>query len=52
MRTYILFFLSASITIFLLLTIVQLIKIENTFKELYFYTERKIKIFFETEEDI
>ena len=52
MTTYILFFLGAIILIFLLTVIIQLIKVEGKLKDLYFYTERKIKMFFEFEEDI
>ncbi len=52
MITYILFFLGFSMTVFMLAVTIQLSRIERNFKELYLYTERKVKIFFETEEDL
>ncbi len=52
MLTYVLFFLGATLIIFLLAVTIQLARIERTFKNIYTYTERKVKIFFETEEDI
>ncbi len=52
MISYILFFLGATIIIFMLAVVVQLSRIERNFKDLYLYTERKVKIFFETEENI
>ncbi len=52
MISYILFFLGATIIIFLLAVTIQLSRIERLFKELYLYTERKVKIFFETEENM
>jgi len=52
MLTYVLFFLGATILIFLLTVTIQLARIERNFRNLYLYTERKVKIFFETEEDL
>lgn len=52
MLTYVLFFLGATLIIFLLAVTIQLARIERNFKNLYIYTERKVKLFFETEEDI
>lgn len=52
MISYALFFLGFTIIAFLLAVTIQLSRIERNFKELYLYTERKVKIFFETEEDL
>jgi len=52
MVEYALFFLGAIIIIFLLTVTVQLARIERNFRDLYFYTERKVKIFFEEEGEL
>lgn len=52
MTSYILFFLGFTIIALLLGVAIQLSRIERNFRELYLYVERKVKIFFETEEDL
>ncbi len=52
MLSYALFFLGATIVALIFMVVIQLSRIERNFKELYLYTERKVKIFFETEEDL
>ncbi len=51
MVEYVLFFLGLMIIVFLLTVSIQLSRIERNFKDLYFYTERKVKLFFEQEEE-
>ncbi len=50
MLTYVLFLLGGTLLIFLMAVTIQLSKIERNFKNLYLYVERKVKIFFENEE--
>ena len=52
MITYVLMGLGFFIIAFTMNVAIQLTKIEKNFKELYYYSERKVKFYLEQEDDI